>query len=88
MTIITNPFIDTGKLERFAFFLRHECKKIIDALFVENLITAIKQHPGADKSCIDRWLKSAFSFKANFENNNDQDIYNMSLYHQILEKLQ
>lgn len=87
MAPITTPFINTDKLSQFASFLRNDVKKIIDALFVENLIKAINEHPGADISCVDRWLKVAFKFKPNFDDNNCIDIYNMSLYHMIREKL-
>lgn len=87
MTPVTSQLVCTDKLQSFAHFLRNDCSKYTDALFVENLIDAIEKHPGADKSCIDRWLLAAFDFPKNYEQYNCIEVYNSSFYHQIMEKV-
>jgi len=87
MTPITSPLVNTENLQVFANNLRYEFNKITDALFIENLIEAIKTHPGADKSCVNRWLLAAFDFPADYEKYNCFDIYNKSFYYQIIEKI-
>ena len=87
MTAINQPFLNTNKLNDFALFLRNDCNKITDALFVENLINAINTHPGANSDCVDRWLKSAFNLPANCDNDTCIDVYNRSFYHSLIEKI-
>lgn len=87
MCPITSPLLNTDRLEKFANFLRSEANRIIDALFVERLIEAIKKHPGADISCIERWLNYSFSLPAKYDDYNCTDAYNCSFKISILDNL-
>ena len=87
MSPATNEQINVSKLSQYASFLRNDCKKITDALFVENLIDAIQKHPATTKNIVDRWLLAAFEFKVNYNDNNCIDTYNMSFYHQIMNNI-
>ena len=87
MSPISTPFLNTDKLNQFALFLRNDAKKIIDAIYVENLIDAIVNHPAANKDCVKRWLQSSFNLPSNCDNDKCNDVYNRSFYHSITEKL-
>ncbi len=77
----------TDNLKKYALFLRNDCNKIADALFVENLVTEIEKRDKITFDVVDRWLKAAFQFPSNYEKDNCFDTYNRSFYMQIVEKL-
>jgi len=79
--------LNTDKLQLFADDLKNVFNKNTDALFVENLISAIKNHPSACINAVNQWLKSAFELPENSDNDNCIDVYNRSFYHQLREKL-
>ncbi len=79
--------MNTNNLKNFASFLRNEVNKITDALFVENLIAEIEKRDKLTKEVVERWLKSAFNFPANYEQDNCFDTYNRSFFNQIMEKI-
>lgn len=78
--------LNTNKLQQFATDLRQLFNKHTDAMFVDNLIAAIKNHPSACDKAVTQWLKSAFQLPANCDKDNCIDTYNRSFYHQLLEK--
>lgn len=78
--------INTNKLEDFSNRLRN-LNKYTDAIFIENLVAAIKSNPLACNEIVKSWLVAAFNFPFDYEKDNCFDTYNRSFYAQILENL-
>ena len=86
MNTTKTPLLNTENLKTYSLFLK-QVNKFLDALFVDELIKNIDTHKGADKSCVDRWLRKAFEFPFNMYLYNCADTYNFTFYTSILEKI-